>query len=68
MIRTNLRILVNGKTKEEVESNLKQRVAQYLSIDPEEVEEKTDIEMSIFVGEEGRLDLTFTAECSVRLK
>jgi hypothetical protein len=61
-------MIVTGKSREEIESKAKERIAKYLSVTPEETEEKTDIEFFITVGEEGPLDLTFTADCTVRIK
>jgi hypothetical protein len=67
-MRTNLTFNLAGKSKKEIELKLKERIAAYLDIDVEEVEEKTDIEIAIFVGEEGPMDLTFSADCRVKVK
>ena len=63
-----MRFIVTGTSKTQIESKLKERIAKYLSVDQEQVDELTDIEMFIAVGEEGPMQLTFTAECSVRIK
>ena len=67
-MRTTIRMQVTGKTREDLESKTKQRIAKYLSVDVEEVEGLTDIEMFVGVGEEAPMELTFVAECSVRIK
>ena len=68
MIRTNLTFNIPGKSKKEIESKLKERIALYLDIDVEDVTEKTDIEMFIFAGEGAPMEITFTAECRVKVK
>ena len=68
MMRTNLTFNISGKSKKEIESKLKERIALYLDVDAEDVIEKTDIEIFIFTGEGAPMDLTFTAECRVKVK
>jgi hypothetical protein len=67
-MRTHMKFIVTGKSKEELESKIKERVAKYLSTEADSVESMADMEMYVNVGEEGPLDLTFVAECNVRLK
>jgi hypothetical protein len=68
MIRTNLVFNITGKSKQEIELKLKERVAKYLEVEVDDVEEKVEIEMFIIVGEEGPLQLTFLADCKVKVK
>ena len=68
MIRTNLTFNIPGKSKKEIELKLKERIAAYLDIDVEEVEEKTEIEMIIFAGEGAPMEMSFGAECRVKVK
>lgn len=67
-MRVNLTFSLSGKSRDEIESKLKERIAKYLGIDPEDVEDHADIEMLIFVGEAGPMELTFTADCKVKVK
>ena len=67
-MRTSMKFSVTGKSREEIESKLRERIAKYLNVDISAVDEKTDVEMFIYVGEEGPLQLTFVAECNVKVK
>jgi hypothetical protein len=59
---------ISGKCHAEVEYKLKERIAKYLGIGIEEVDEKVDIEIFVFCGEEDPMNLSFTSECKVRVK
>jgi hypothetical protein len=67
-MRTNIVFLVTGTSKSELENKLKQRLSVFLNVEPEEVEDLADVEMFITVGEESELQLTFTADCRVRIR
>jgi hypothetical protein len=67
-MRTTLSFIVTGKSKNEIEEKLNERLAVYLGVERNKVEEHVDAEVLVFVGEEGLLDLTFSAECTVRIK
>lgn len=67
-MRIHLQLYVTGKSKEEIETKLKERLANYLNVEIEEVEEKVDIEMHVSVGEEGPMQLTFGADCRIKVK
>ena len=67
-MRATMQFVVTGTSKDEIESKLKERVAKYLGVESEQVEDTTDIDINITVGEDGPMQLTFTAMCSVRLK
>lgn len=68
MIRTNLIVVANGKTQEEIENKTKEIIAIYLNCDPSEVEDKADIEIGVHVGEEGPGEYYFGSSSNVRLK
>jgi len=67
-MRTTLKFMVTGKSKVEIEEKLNERLSIYLGVEKTKVEEYVDAEVFVFVGEEGPLDLTFSAECVVRVK
>ena len=67
-MRTTLKFVIAGKSKVEIEEKLNERISIYLGIEKNKVEEYVDAEVFIYVGEEGPLDLTFSAECVVRIK
>jgi hypothetical protein len=68
VIRTNLIVVANGKTQEEIENKTKEIIAIYLNCDPSEVEDKADIEIGVHVGEEGPGEYYFGSSSNVRLK
>ena len=75
-MRVILRFLVTGKTDQELRNKIRKNVAGYLKLgDPtgdlalsEEIDQKTDMEMTIVIGEEAEGDYTYTADVTVRIK
>jgi hypothetical protein len=67
-MRTNISFQVAGKSQEEVEHKIKERVAAYLEVDVDSVEEKVDIEMFVTILEENIMELTFISDCRVKVK
>ena len=67
-MRTNISFQVAGKSQKEVEHKIKERVAAYLDVDVDSVEEKVDIEMFVTLLEEGTMELTFISDCRVKVK
>ncbi len=66
MIRTTLQFAVVGKSKDELESKIKERVAKYLAIDKKDVEELPPIDIQVTMGEEEPMNLSFAAQCIVK--
>jgi len=67
-MRTNMSFRVAGKSQEEVEHKIRERIAAYLDVDVDSVEEKVDIEMFVNLLEEGAMELTFISDCTVKVK
>ena len=68
MMRTNVTFAISGKSHAEIEYKLRERIAKYLDISLEEVDEKVDIEIFVFAGETDSMNLTFASECKVKVK
>ena len=67
-MRINLTFSITGKTKEEVESKLKERVASFLQVDVDTAESLMDTEIFAFCNESEPMDLIFVADCRVKVK
>jgi hypothetical protein len=67
-MRTNITFAITGASHAEIEYKLRKRIAKYLGISIEEVDEKVDIEIFVYAGEQGEMELTFTSECKVKVK
>ena len=67
-MRTNLTFAITGKSHAEIAYKLRERIAKYLNVNFEEVDEKVDIEIFVYAGEEAPMNLTFTSECKVKVK
>jgi hypothetical protein len=68
-MRATITFQITGKTKEQIEGKLTERICSYFKVeDYDSIKEKVDIEMFIFCGEEGPMDLTFSADCKVKVK
>ena len=68
-IRNGLYLVVTGKTKQEIEEKLLERICVYLDIDAKNLDLDTfDADVSVTAGEEAPLDMNFTAACNIRIK
>ncbi len=68
-MRQNITINVVGKSKEALEKQLIEKICYFFGVDDyKTVEDRLDIEMFIFCGEEEPMNITFTADCRIKVK
>jgi hypothetical protein len=68
MIRSSAHLHVVGTSRDDIEHKIRERVAKYLLVEVEEVDDLVDIDVTVSIGEAAPLELTFAAQCAVRLK